>query len=281
MWELRHTTRACFAIAAMFMATTTATHAQATQASGAPVFTYVELDVPYVQTPDAVVQRMLELADVQSTDFVYDLGSGDGRIAIAAVRDRGAKGALGVEIDPKLVEEARSNAQRAGVADRVSFEVQDLFTTDFSRASVVTMYLLPDVNLKLRPTLLDMPAGTRVVSHQFDMGDWKSDLHERQGRRNLYLWVVPAKLGGSWTLKRADGEADLKLDLEQHYQRFEGIASRGDVRYQIRDGWIRGNEVHFQLYTESGTHHYAGLVEGNTIVPLAGWGSVEGWRAQR
>lgn len=268
-------------VAAMCLLTAAAHGAEpSAQETSKPSFTYIELDVPYVQTPDAVVARMLELAEVQASDFVFDLGSGDGRIAIAAVRDRGAKGAFGVEIDPKLVDEARSNAKQAGVSDKVSFDVQDLFDTDFSRASVVTMYLLPDVNLKLRPTLLDMPAGTRVVSHQFDMGDWASDFHERQGRRNLYLWVVPAKLDGKWTLKQAQGD-DFVLELDQRYQRFEGAASRGDARYQIRDGWIRGKEIHFQLYTEAGVHHYAGRVEGDTIVPLDGWGGEAGWRAQR
>lgn len=267
--------------AAVFLASAVAHGTeQAMDESADPPFTYIELDVPYVQTPDAVVARMLELADVRPSDFVYDLGSGDGRIAIAAVRDRGAKGAFGVEIDPKLVDEARAHAKRQGVSDRASFEVQDLFTTDFSRATVVTMYLLPDVNLKLRPTLLGMPAGTRVVSHQFDMGDWASDFHERQGRRNLYLWVVPAKLDGKWRLKPEQGD-ELMLELDQRYQRFEGVASRGKTRYQIRDGWIRGKEVHFQLYTESGVHHYAGRVEGDAIVPLAGWGGEEGWQAQR
>ncbi len=268
------------AIAAFFVgAAAQGAERQARAGAEAPP-AYTELDVPYVQTPGPVVARMLELADVQASDFVYDLGSGDGRIAIAAVRDRGAKGAFGVEIDPRLVDEARANAERAGVSGRVSFEVQDLFTTDFSRASVVTMYLLPDVNLKLRPTLLGMPAGTRVVSHQFDMGDWAPDLHERQGRRNLYLWVVPARLHGKWTLQQGQGD-DLTLEFDQRYQRFEGAASGGAARYQIRDGWIRGNEIHFQLYKESGVHHYAGRVEGDAILPLAGWGGEEGWRARR
>ncbi|NYT81086.1 methyltransferase domain-containing protein [Alcaligenaceae bacterium] len=280
MWGLKNGALAGFAAAAFLAGSVAHGADQAAEQPANQPFAYIELDVPYVQTPDAVVARMLELADVQPSDFVYDLGSGDGRIAIAAVRDRKAKGAFGVEIDPKLVDEAGANARRQGVSDRVKFDVQDLFTTDFSRATVVTMYLLPDVNLKLRPTLLDMPAGTRVVSHQFDMGDWASDFHERQGRRNLYLWVVPAKLDGKWTLKQAQGD-DLVLELDQRYQRFEGVASRGGTRHQIRDGWIRGKEVHFQLYAESGVHHYAGRVEGDTIVPLTGWGGEEGWQARR
>jgi SAM-dependent methyltransferase len=279
MWVLEGRVTGRAAVAAFLIAACMTGVEQGAWAQAEPPPAYLDLDVPYVQTPDAVVARMLELADVQASDFVFDLGSGDGRIAIAAVRDRHAKGAFGVEIDPVLVKEAQTKAERAGVSKRVSFEVQDLFTTDFSRASVVTMYLLPDVNLKLRPTLLDMPAGTRVVSHQFDMGDWKSDLHERQGRRNLYLWVVPAKIEGKWALKQAGG--DLTLELEQRYQQFDGVASRGATRYQVRDGWIRGNEVHFQLHRESGPQYYSGRIEGATIVPLAGWGGQADWELVR
>jgi len=131
------------------------------------------LDVPYVPTPPEVVNRMLEVAQVGPKDFVIDLGSGDGRIAIAAVKNHGARGAMGVDINPERIAEAQANAQEAGVTDKVEFREQNLFETDFSQASVLTMYLLPDVNMVLRPKILELAPGTRVVSHAFDMEDWK------------------------------------------------------------------------------------------------------------
>jgi SAM-dependent methyltransferase len=161
-----------------------------------------ELDVPFVVTPDNVTREMLKLAGVKPGDFVIDLGSGDGRIVIVAAKQFGARG-LGVEIVPELVEQSRENARRAGVAERVEFRVQDLFETDLSQATVITMYLLPDVNLKLRPKLQALKPGTRIVSHDWDMGDWKPDRmitvdvpDKALGRdkfSRLYLWTVPAR----------------------------------------------------------------------------------------
>ena len=161
-----------------------------------------DTDVPFVVTPDNVTREMLRLADVKPGDFVIDLGSGDGRIVIVAAKHFGARG-LGVEIVPDLVEQSRVNARRAGVADRVEFRVEDLFATDLSRATVITMYLLPEVNLKLRPKLLALKPGTRIVSHDWDMGDWKPDRVisvdapdkpiGREKVSRLYLWTVPAR----------------------------------------------------------------------------------------
>jgi SAM-dependent methyltransferase len=161
-----------------------------------------DLDVPFVVTPDHVTRAMLELANVKPGDFVIDLGSGDGRIVIVAARHYGARG-LGVEIVPDLVEKSRDNARRAGVAERVEFREQDLFETDLSRATVITMYLLPDVNLKLRPRLQALKPGTRIVSHDWDMGDWKPDRmvtidvpdkpYGLEKVSRLYLWTVPPR----------------------------------------------------------------------------------------
>ncbi len=161
-----------------------------------------DTDVPFVVTPDNVTLEMLKLADVKPGEHVIDLGSGDGRIVIVAARRFGATG-LGVEIVPELVDKSRDNARRAGVAGRVEFRVEDLFTTDLSRANVITMYLLPDVNLQLRPRLLALKPGTRIVSHDWDMGDWKPDRVVtveapdkpigREKRSRLYLWTVPAR----------------------------------------------------------------------------------------
>jgi len=158
-----------------------------------------ETDVPFVVTPDNVTRAMLKLADVKASDVVIDLGSGDGRIVIVAAKQFGARG-LGVEIVPELVEQSRVNAQRAGVADRAEFRVQDLFATDLSQATVITMYLLPEVNLQLRPRLQKLRPGTRIVSHDWDMGDWKPDRTivvdapdkpiGREKKSTLYLWVV-------------------------------------------------------------------------------------------
>ncbi len=156
-------------------------------------------DVPYLPTPNEVVEAMLELAKVNSNDVLYDLGSGDGRIPITAAQKFGTR-ATGVEIDPYLVEKSRANAQQAGVADRVKFLQQDLFKTDLSDATVVTLYLLPHINLKLRPTLLRLKPGTRIVSHAFNMGDWKPDREiqvQAPGSTRpytLYYWVVPRSI---------------------------------------------------------------------------------------
>ena len=161
-----------------------------------------DTDVPFVVTPDNVTIAMLRLADVKASDYVIDLGSGDGRIVIVAAKRFGARG-LGVEIVPSLVEKSRDNARRAGVADRAEFREQDLFATDLSKATVITMYLLPEVNLQLRPKLLALKPGTRIVSHDWDMGDWKPDRVVtvdapdkpigREKLSRLFLWTVPAK----------------------------------------------------------------------------------------
>ncbi|MGI0483897.1 SAM-dependent methyltransferase [Pantanalinema rosaneae CENA516] len=162
--------------------------AQANPATEAPTRSP---DVVYVPTPTAVVQEMLRLANVQSNDVVYDLGSGDGRIVIAAAQEYGARG-VGIDINPQRVREANENAQQAGVTDRVEFRQADLFETDFSEATVVTLYLLPDLNVKLRPKLLnELKPGTRIVSHAFDMGDWKPEQVVEVDGRTVYYWVVP------------------------------------------------------------------------------------------
>lgn len=152
-----------------------------------------EPDVIYVPTPEAVVDEMLRLANVKANDVVYDLGSGDGRIVITAAKERNARG-VGIDINPQRIREANENAQKAGVSDRVQFRQEDLFQADFSKATVVTLYLLPELNLKLRPKLLkELKPGTRIVSHQFDMGDWKPKQIVEVDGRTVYYWVVPEK----------------------------------------------------------------------------------------
>ena len=169
---------------------------QATPAASPQTKKEVKKDVPYVPTPQNVVDEMLTLANVTKDDVVYDLGSGDGRLVITAVKKFGAKRGFGVDIDPERVAEGNANAKAAGVTDRVTFAVQDLFQTDLKDATVVTLYLLPEVNLKLRPKLLsELRPGTRVVSHSFDMGDWKAEktVTVQPGGQRLYFWTIPAK----------------------------------------------------------------------------------------
>ena len=173
--------------------------------------------VPFVVSPEEVVDRMLRIADIGPADHVIDLGSGDGRIVIGAAK-RGAR-ALGIDIDPTLVERARANAAAAGVSDRATFVAQDLFETDLSKASVVTMYLLPEVNLKLRPKLLTLKPGTRIVSHDWNMGDWEPDetielrTPEKPvglgGKSRVHLWIIPADGRGRWVAEIPPARRDV------------------------------------------------------------------------
>lgn len=182
----------------------TALQTPLTEAQAPPRPVPIKPDVPYVPTPESVVMAMLQLANVNRNDTVYDLGSGDGRLVITAAQKFGAKRGVGVEINPGLVNRSIENAKQAGVSDRVQFFQQDLFKTDFSEASVVTLYLLPKINLELRPKLLsELKPGSRVVSHAFGMGDWKPDRTETiddSGRPRLtYLWIIPANVAGTWS----------------------------------------------------------------------------------
>ncbi len=155
-------------------------------------------EVPFVPTPEATVTAMLELAGVKAGDIVYDLGSGDGRIVISAIRDHGAERAVGVDINPDRITEANENARRAGVQDKAEFRQGDLFDADIGEATVVTLYLLPSVNERLKPKLLsELKPGTRIVSHAFDMGDWKPEKEVEAAGTTLYLWVVPERGGRS------------------------------------------------------------------------------------
>jgi len=200
-------------------------------------------DVPYITTPDSVTAAMLDLAGVKAGDHVIDLGSGDGRIVIAAAR-RGATG-LGVEIDPRLVAESIANAKRAGVSARARFLEQDLFRTDLAPATVITMYLLPEVNLQLRPAILRLDPGTRIVSHDWDMGDWRPDRSVTLAvpektiglakSSRVHLWIVPARVEGLWCGKRDGMRAALRL--QQTYQEVSGeIDFEGRPRMAIRGG---------------------------------------------
>lgn len=219
-----------------------------------------ELDTPYVPTPQVVVDRMLELARVKAGETVIDLGSGDGRIMIEAASKYGARG-FGVEIDPRLVRRSNEAAAKAGVAGRVKFLQQDLFKTDFREANVLTLYLLPDVNLALRPKILsELKPGARVVSHDYAMGDWRPDAQETvpapdktvgaRKESQVYLWTVPAKVEGEWTLEvTADGKTRrMRLSLKQRYQFLSGsVRVSGEKAVPLSDGKVHGEELRLVL----------------------------------
>ncbi|MGE5146651.1 MAG: methyltransferase domain-containing protein [Candidatus Eiseniibacteriota bacterium] len=236
-----------------------------------PVKPVPVVDVIYVPTPPAVVERMLQMADVRSDDIVYDLGSGDGRIVIAAAKERGARG-TGVEIDPALIAESKKNAEAAGVADKVRFIQADLFTVDFHDATVVMLYLGRTLNVRLRDRILkDLAPGTRVVSHAFDMGDWKADEHDVVQEREVFSWVVPAEVAGKWRWTEGTGRdgTPVELELTQSYQHFAGTLQRPDGALPVSDGALSGERITFSVVsTVNGAPlvvRYDGRVAGNTI----------------
>ena len=230
-----------------------------------------EPDVPFVPTPHPLVEHMLDLAGVSAQDFLIDLGCGDGRIAVAAGR-RGAR-ALGVDIDALRIQEAAATARIEGVEGRVRFRRQDLFATPIHEASVIAIYLLPEINLRLRPKLLtELPAGARVVSHAFDMGDWTADAEETHDGRRIFLWHVPAVAGGSWEVTGSDGSYRL-LELEQRFQDVQGSASGNGASVQL-SGRLRGTAL--SLASTDGALRLEGRVDGDRIVAAD-----NGWQAVR
>jgi SAM-dependent methyltransferase len=212
---------------------------------------FAQDELPFITTPDRVTLAMLELAQVRAQDHVIDLGSGDGRIVITAAKRHGASG-LGVEIVPDLVTKSRASARAAGVAERVEFREQDLFTTDLARATVVTLYLLPEINLRLRPRLLALAPGTRIVSHDWDMGDWAPDRSVtmdvpdktigREKRSTLHLWTVPARVEGLWC-----GAGGARLRVTQRFTQFSAelhtAALGAATPAMVFDGRIAGRRL--------------------------------------
>jgi len=217
-------------------------------------------DVMWLPTAPALVEKMLDLAKVTSNDYVIDLGSGDGRLVIAAAK-RGAK-ALGIEYDPDMVELSKKNAEKEGVSDRAKFIKADIFESDFSEATVITMFLLPELNLRLRPQILKLKPGTRIVSNTFDMGDWMPDevVTLRDGWDCSYycsalLWIVPAKVEGKW--KFLDGE----LLIKQKFQHLSGQFKSGSKNLVIHNGRLKGEEISFTI----GNTQYIGVIIGNQM----------------
>lgn len=232
--------------------------------------TPVKKDVPYVPTPQEVVDKMLELADPKEGEIMYDLGCGDGRIVVTAVKKYGVKG-TGVDIDPQRIKESKANAKEAGVADKATFMIKDLFEMDFRNADFLTLYLLPAVNEKLRPQILEMKPGSRIVSHAFSMGDWEADEEVTMdpGGQTIYFWVVPAKVEGSHSVKvqgKGGKAQEAKLDLKQKYQKVTGTAAIGGKKVEIADGRLRGRALSF---TADG-HKYTATIGGEEGDAVAG-----------
>jgi SAM-dependent methyltransferase len=243
-----------------------------------------KLDAPYVATDYEVVDAMLAMAQVRPGDYVLDLGSGDGRILIAAARSHGARG-LGVDIDPARIRESTANARAARVADRVAFRRQDLFQTPLREADVLTIYLTQEVNLRLRPRILaELRPGARVVSHDFNMGDWRADQRQRIGSATIYLWIVPARVGGSWRLTAGDRNAT--LDLEQRYQQLSGrVATASGGGSRVEQGVVSGDRIRFIADLGDGRRVFEGRVAGDrmeSLRPAPGSRSGAGdWQAVR
>ena len=226
-------------------------------------------DVVWVPTPQALVDKMLDMAKVTPKDYVIDLGSGDGRTVITAAK-RGSK-ALGIEYNPEMVELSKRNAAKEGVSDKASFMKADLFETDFSQAQVITMFLLPSINMKLRPKILNLKPGTRIVSNTFDMEDWKPDedgtVENCTNWCTAHLWIVPAKVDGTWKTGQGD------LTIKQSFQNITGTLKNGSVVTPI-NGKLHGSQITFT----AGSSQYTGNVNGNSIDGTSGGAK---WTATR
>jgi SAM-dependent methyltransferase len=220
-------------------------------------------DVIWVPTPDEVVDRMLRMAQVTKDDLVYDLGAGDGKIAIAAAKKFGAR-SVGIEYEPEMAKHAQANVEKAGVAARARVVRGDIFVTDFSQATVVTMYLLPGLNMKLRPTLLSMRPGTRVVSHSFTMEDWEADEISSMDGRRAYFWLVPANVNGGWTIETGSEKAE--LSFEQRFQKIEGTVGLGHTQGGLRNPRLSGFNISFTYVDNNGVKRdYTGRVTGGKM----------------
>lgn len=213
-----------------------------------------KLDVAYVPTPDFIVDKMLEMAGVGPGDYLIDLGCGDGRIVIAAAK-RGAI-SRGVDLDPLRIKEARLNAEKAGVAGKVDFVEENIFDTDISRASVVAIYLFPDINVRLRPSLLDkLEPGSRIVSHDFGMDEWQPDQKfGRMEQHSVYLWIVPAKVAGDWKGK-IDGK-NVKMTVRQEFQKLKLNVLLGETALNIESSLLSGKEIRFTAINPSTREKY-------------------------
>ena len=246
------------------------------------------LDVPYEPTSYGIAEAMLSMAEVTAKDLVYDLGCGDGRIVILAAKERGASG-VGVDIDPVRIKESRENAKAAGISDRVRFFQQNLFDTDITGATVVMLYLWPEVNLRLRPKLLrELKSGTRIVSHSHTMGDWEADGTRTVEKHDLRLFIVPVNVTGTWLWTGGEG-GRTALRLKQKFQKVEGSLLTDGGNEPITDCTLRGNVLRFSTERiskgEKGVLFFEGRVWDNEmegrITQGTGGGPVSQWKARR
>ena len=227
-------------------------------------------DVIWIPTPTDLAERMLKVANVTQNDLVYDLGAGDGKIAILAAKQFNAT-AIGIEFNPDMAEYARKNVQRAGVSNKVSIITGDIFKEDFSKATVVTLYLLPALNIRLRPTILAMKPGTRVVSNTFTMGNWTADQTVQSDSGHMgYLWIVPARVEGSWTMTGLPGVSNsqtLRLSILQQYQEITGtLQAPGKTNSISIKGRLSGDQISFEYRDQSGVlRSFVGHVENSMI----------------
>jgi precorrin-6B methylase 2 len=248
----------------------------------------VKLDAPFVPTPNYVIAEILSKARVGKDDILYDLGSGDGRIVIEAARQTGCR-AVGIEIDPDLVDDSLKAAQQAGVQDRVRFFVADIFTADFREATVVTIYMGGHVNLKLRPRLLrELKPGTRIASYCFDMGEWKPDAVSSFGREDVYFWIVPGNASGTWRWTEGTGKTmtEWSLEVSQAFQEVSGTVFYMGKRYPLQGGKITGEEIRFQLdgapFGKDSLVGFIGRIQGNSIEgSISDASTRQSWRAAR
>lgn len=224
-------------------------------------------DVVWVPTPDEVVERMLNMAQTKPEDYVIDLGAGDGKITIAAAKKFGAR-ALGIEYNLDMVTHAQNNARAAGVLGKAQIVHGDIFVTDFTQATVLTLYLLPSLNMKLRPQILAMRPGTRVVAHAFNMEDWEPDETSDVDGRRVFLWIVPASVNGRWAMELSGGGGaeKLSLSLDQKFQKIEGVAYLGSVQAGLREPRLSGFRINFAYVDgKSLRRDFTGRVTGNSM----------------
>jgi len=246
-------------------------------------------DTPYVQTPQVVVDKMLEIAKVSGKDYLIDLGSGDGRMIITAAKRYGARG-FGVDLNKSLVTLSNRNAARMGVAKRAVFYERDLHETDLSQADVLTIYLLPEVNLMVRSRILDLKPGTRLVSHDYGFGEWSPDVElvmdapgkpvGRDQKSKVMFWVVPSRVAGKWVWQ---GPAGLyELQLEQVFQKITGTLSAGGRRANIEKAVLTGEHISFEVALEKGRHEFSGKIINNAIAgDMRVAGAAQPWSATR
>jgi len=260
-----------------------------------PAEQWNQYDVPYVSTPYEVVEEMLSIAGINEDDILYDLGCGDGRIVITAAKKYRCRG-VGVDLDPQRIKESKENAIKESVENKVRFIQQDLFEADISEATVMTLYLLSSVNLKLRPRLLqELKPGTRIVSHDFSMGDWEADMEKDvfvgSDRHHIYFWVVPADVAGTWrwSLTAGNDQINHEMEITQKFNKVRALFNLGESKRSIEDFSLNGDRVSFSLKQslrgKDVEMSFEGQVDGNNIngsvVLMTGEQEEYKWKARR